>query len=329
MPRALVIGGTRFIGRSTVRELLAHDYDVTIFTRGNRADPFVDEPAVSHVEGDRTNDSAVGAVAESVEPDVVVDCIAYKPREVEAATRIFEDVHAYVYVSSGDAYGVEHLPKREDYTPLEPCTREQATDDSEDSYGARKAEGDRAAFRAAERGVNAMVLRPPIVYGPHDYTDRLRYWIQRIDSFDRVLVPGDGTNVWHRTFVDDVASALRVVAERGDPGEAYNVGDRDIPTMARMIGLIAGGLDTTVERVHASERELSVADLALEDLPLYRSSPHVLSTGKLSDLGWEATPLEESMSTTVEAYLHSPPDSLDAGPNREAEERVLRVLDTL
>ena len=329
MPHALVIGGTRFIGRQTVLELLESDYEVTIFTRGNRTNPFEYDPAVTHVEGDRTNDSALEAVSHSVQPDVVIDCIAYKPREVETATTVFSDVDAYVYVSSGDAYGEEQIPKREGATPLESCSGEQAVDGSQESYGPRKAEGDRTVFRAADRGVNAMSVRPPIVYGPHDYTDRLRYWIQRIDTYDRIVVPGDGTNVWHRVFVEDVARALRVVAEEGVPGEAYNVGDRNIPTLDRLVDLIAGSLGTEIERVYASARELSIADLSPDDVPLYRHTPHVLSTTKVADLGWEATPLEESMQRTVDAYESMIDDDLDAGPSRDAEERLIQVLDTV
>jgi nucleoside-diphosphate-sugar epimerase len=329
MSQALIIGGTRFIGRQTVRELVDHDYDVTIFTRGNRENPFTNESAVSHIHGDRTNDSALERVARSSQPDVVIDCIAYKPREVETATRVFSDADAYVYISSGAAYGTEDIPKREADTPLQPCSTDQAVDDSAETYGARKAEGDRAVFRAADRGVRALSLRPPIVYGPHDYTDRLRYWIQRIDSFDRILVPGDGTNVWHRAFVADVASALRIVAEEGRSGESYNVGDRTIPTLDQLIDLIESARGTTVERVYASERELSIGGLSPTDFPLYRSTPHVLSTAKLSGLGWEGTPVSRSMETTVTAYESASEEGVDAGPERDAEERVLEVLDTM
>lgn len=329
MPHALFIGGTRFLGRYTVEEFFDHGYDITLFTRGTTQNPFADDPAVSHIEGDRTNDAALERAAVEVEPDVVVDTVAYKPREVESATQIFADVDAYVYVSSGDAYGEERIPKREDETPLEPCSDEQAVDDSEETYGARKAAGDRAVFRAAERGVNAMVLRPPIVYGPHDYTDRLEYWLARVGSADRIVVPGDGTNIWHRVFVRDVASAIRTIAESGTPGEAYNTGDRDIPTLGRMVELIADVMGTGVEVVEASERELSIADLAPEDFPLYRDPPHVLSTAKLASLGWDSTPLEDAMAETVEAFQSRENPVIEDGPDRADEERVLQVLDTL
>lgn len=327
--RALVIGGTRFIGRHLVEELLDNGYDVTIFNRGNHDNPFAENPAVDHVEGDRKNDSALEAAAESVDPDYVFDCVAYQPRDVRAATEIFADVEGYVYISSGSSYGAEHIPKREDETPLNECTPEQATDDSIETYGPRKAEGDRAVFAAAEEGVAAMAVRPTVVYGPFDYTERLDYWIDRVNEHERVVIPGDGDLLWHRAYVEDVASALRIVAESGEPGRAYNVGDRRLVTHAELVERIADALGTSVEAVPANERELAAGELELSDFPLYRPSPHVLDTNRLSALGWESTDLTTAMERTVAEHLDSDRDGRDLGPDRDAEKQVLDVLDTL
>ncbi|MFC4439263.1 MULTISPECIES: NAD-dependent epimerase/dehydratase family protein [Natrialbaceae] len=328
MDDALVIGGTRFIGRHLVEELLEYGYDVTIFNRGNHENPFADDDRVRRIEGDRTNDSALEAAASEADPDAVFDCVAYYPKDVQAATRIFDDCEAYVYISSGAAYANEEIPKREGETPLESYTTEQAVDDSGETYGPRKAEGDRAVFAAAERGVNAMAVRPCIVYGPRDYTERLDFWIDRVNRFDRVVVPGDGTNVWHRAYVEDVASALRIVAERGNAGEAYNVGDRRLVTLEEMVDVIAAELDTTVDVVTAGPRELEAGEIEPDDYVLYREYPHVLSTAKLADLGWESTPLEEAMARSVADFLESDRDGSDYDPGRENEERVLGILDT-
>ncbi len=327
--RALVIGGTRFIGRHLVEELLAHGYDVTIFNRGNHENPFADDDRVDHVEGDRTNESALEAAAMEVDPDHVHDVVAYKPKDVRAATEIFSDVDAYVYVSSGGAYGAEHVPKREGETPLSECTPEQATDRSPETYGPRKAEGDRAVFAAADRGVNALSVRPTVVYGPHDYTQRLDYWIDRVNSHDRVVIPGDGDLLWHRVYVEDVAAAMRIVAESREPGRAYNVGDRRLLTHAELVDRLADALDADVEAVPANERELAAGDLAPGDFPLYREHPHVLATGRLAALGWESTPLGTAIERTVAEHLDSDRDGREYGPDREDERRVLDVLDTV
>lgn len=326
---ALVIGGTRFIGRHTVTDLLENGYRVTTLTRGNREDPFADEERVSHVEGDRTNDRDLEAAKLSVDPDVVIDCVAYHPADVETATEIFADVDGYVYVSSGAAYAAEHVPKREGETPLEACSPEQAVDESGATYGNRKAAGDRAVFTAAEAGVNATSVRPCIVYGPHDYTERLDYWIDRVLTHDRVVVPGDGDNLWHRAYVEDVARALRIVAERGEPGTAYNVGDRRALTLEETLETIADIADTEVTVVPAGADALAAGGLEPTDFTLYREYPHLLDTCALADLGWESTSVDEAMARSVADHRESDRDGSEWDPGREAEERVLGVKETL
>jgi nucleoside-diphosphate-sugar epimerase len=329
MTRALIVGGTRFVGRHTVSEFIDAGYDVTLFNRGNHENPFADEDRVEHVEGDRTVEGEIKRAAVEVDPDVVVDCVAYHPRDVRVACEAFADAEAYVYVSSGAAYGAGRIPKREDETPLERCSTEQAVDDADATYGPRKAEGDRAIREAAERGVNATSVRPPVVYGPHDYTERFDYWIDRVERHDRVVVPGDGTNLWHLVYVEDVASALRTVAEEGEPGEAYNVGDGHAPTLGEWVERIADACGTEVDTVFAGPRELGAADLELTDFPLYRPYPHLLSTAKLRSLGWRPTDHETALAATVADHRDSGRTGRENGPDREVEERVLSILDTV
>lgn len=326
--RALVVGGTRFIGRHLVTELLDAEYQVTLLNRGTRENPFADHPDVEHVQGDRRSGATLDNANEAVDPDIVVDCVAYFPGEVRMATRAFSDADAYVYISSGSAYGPDRIPKREDETPLESCTDAQAVDDSAATYGPRKAEGDRAVFEAAAAGVRAMSVRPTIVYGQHDYTGRFQYWVDRVRERERVLVPGDGTNIHHLVAVENVARAIRTVAEAGEAGEAYNVGDREVLTLGGVVETIAEALDTDVELVPAGERELQAAsdgDLSLTDFPLYNPDPHILSTEKLADLGWDPLSPAEAIERAV-AWEGDP--ERDPGPDETAVERVLGRLDT-
>ena len=323
---ALVVGGTRFIGRYTVEEFLDQGYGVTITNRGNHDNPFADDDRVEHVQGDRTVTEDLEAAREAADPDVVVDCVAYKPREVRAATGVFADVDAYVYVSSGASYGVEEVPKREGETGLESCTDEQAVDESYDSYGPRKAEGDREVFAAAERGVNATSVRPTIVYGPHDYTGRFDYWVDRVTGADRVLVPGDGDSLWHLASVWSVARALRTVAEEGTPGEAYNVGDRRLFPLEEFVERVAAAAGTEVEVVTASPRELEAAGVDPDAIPFYRRYPHVLDTERLHTLGWDPVPAGEAVERTVTAALEAGPDPTGAAPDRADERAALEAV---
>jgi len=324
---ALFLGGTRFIGRHTVSEFRDAGYDVTIVSRGEHENPFTGDDGVDHLRGDRDDESTLDAAADR-DPDVVVDLVAYHPHQVRETTRAFADAR-YVYVSSGGAYGAEEIPKREGETALESCTESQATDDSRESYGPRKAEGDREVFAAADRGVHATSVRPTVVYGPHDYSHRFDYWVQRVANYDRVLVPGDGSSLWHLAYVGSVARALRTVAENGAPGQAYNVGDWTLHTLEGIIEVIADELDETVELVTAGERELAAGGLEPTDFPLYRETPHVLDTHRLRSLGWEPISPSEGIAETVAASPATDATSAERGPERADEKRVLGVLETV
>lgn len=351
MTSALVIGGTGFIGRHTVENLIDHGYRVTSISRSNPDFSFSKPEAVIHISTDRADEARIRELATQIEPEFVIDCAAFHPRDVEIAVEAFADADAYVYVSSGGAYSRQEIPKREDETLLHDCSVEQATDDTMASYGPRKAEADRIARTTDNRGIIGTSVRPSVLYGPESIASQEidptelgpswieglpinqtlhDYWIDRVDRYDRIVVPGDGTAIWHRSYVEDVADALRLVAEQGIPGEAYNVGDRRVCTLEDVIELIAAVLDTAVELVYASRRELAEYDLEPADFILYHHPatgyPHIHETCKIRRLGWESTTVEEAMSRTVEEridYLRNQPD---APPNREAEERLLAQL---
>jgi nucleoside-diphosphate-sugar epimerase len=323
MDTALVVGGTRFIGRHLTEELLDSDYEVTLFNRGTRENPFADVADVSQYTGDRKSGAALKEAKEAVDPELVVDCVAYYPGEVDMAVDVFDDVEAYVYISSGAAYAPDTIPKREDETELRSCSEDEAVDDSPETYGARKAEGDRIVFEAAEEGVNAMSVRPTIVYGPYDYTGRYKYWVDRIEAHDRVLVPGDGTNIHHLVSVYNTVRAIRQVGEAGVPGEAYNAGDHRVLTLEELLDTTADAVDADPEFVTVNDRELAAGDLEPTDFPLYNPDVHVLSTEKLKAIGWDPVTPAEAIERTVPWDGET---DRDPGPNREQEEQILDSL---
>lgn len=330
MSDALCIGGTRFIGRHTVEELLAHDYSVTTFSRGESGNPFAARDAVTAAHGDRNDRAALEAAREAHAPDYVFDFVGMVPDHVETATEVFADCEAYVYVSSGSAYAQLDVPLREGETPLHEY--DPSADDGDpmaatELYGPRKAACDRAVFDAAAAGVNATAVRPMLVYGPYDYTERLDYWIARVLADDRVLVPGDGGSLLHRAYVEDVARGLRLVAERGTPGEAYNVADRTTGSLADSLERIAAAADTTVEVVTASARELDAHDLAPDDFPLYTAAPAVAAVEKLTALGWDSTPPDTAYERTVAAHRDSDRDGREVGPAPDATRAAVRAFE--
>lgn len=329
---ALIIGGTGFIGRHTVSEFVDHGYEVTMVARGEHENPFTDQAGVWFHRGDRNHRETLEAVRDEVNPTVVVDLCAFYPGQVEVATDVFATVDAYVFVSSAAAYDTDSvsLPTRVT-DPLHACTPEQATDESMATYGPRKAECDRTCFAAADEGINALVVRPVVVYGPGDYTERHDYWFHRVNTYDRILVPGDGDSTFHRVYVGDLAEALRLVAERGEPGGAYNAAERDTAWLDRTIELAAEAMDTEVELVHASARELAAGGLHPEDFPLYRPVPGLVASETLARLGWTSTPLTETFAQTIDEHLQADrtgenPPLHDFGVDREIETELIEVL---
>ena len=357
MSHALVVGATGFVGRHVVWTFLNHGFDVAAASRDTHGFRFT-EPGVEDVTVDRTDPEGLAAVAKRIDPDVVVDCAAFHPEDVRTAIELFDGVDAYVHVSSGAVYRSQEIPKREDETPLHGCTPAQAADDSMASYGPRKAEGDRIVAAAADRGIAATSVRPTVVYGPQvteEWADEANgtapwvddipaswardvpgiqshhdYWIDRIRRSDRVIVPGDGTAIWHRAYVEDVAEAIRTVADRGRPGEAYNVGDRRVCTLSDVVDLIADALDTEIEVVHVSREDLAGVGLSPGDVPLYHHPmtgyPHVLETCKLASLGWESTGVVRAIERTVAESLRSDRRGPVDEHRREAEARLIAHL---
>lgn len=351
MTSALVIGGPGFLGRHTVENLIDHDYRVTSISRSNPDVSYSKPDAVTQITADRTDETRIRELATQIKPDYIIDCAAFYPRDVEVAVEAFSDADAYVYVSSGGAYSRQEIPKREDETPLHDCSIDQATDDTMDSYGPRKAEGDRIARATDNGGITGTSVRPSVLYGPESVTSQEveptergpawieglpinqtlhDNWINRVDRYERIVVPGDGTAIWHRSYVEDVADALRIVAEQGTPGEAYNVGDRRVCTLGDVIGMIADVLDTPIDLVYASRRELAEHTLEPAEFMLYHHPatgyPHIHETCKIRRLGWESTTVEEAMRRTVEERIEYLRDQTDVPPNREAEERLLAEL---
>jgi DNA-binding transcriptional LysR family regulator len=100
--------------------------------------------------------------------------------------------------------------------------------------------------------------------------------------------------------------------------------------MEDVIDLIADALETSVEVVHASERELADVGLDPDEFVLYHHLgsryPHVLDTCKLAGLEWKSTPVEQSIALTVEECIASGRDGSTFGPGRDAEERLLDAI---
>jgi 2'-hydroxyisoflavone reductase len=178
--KLLVLGGTRFLGRAVVETAQDHGHDVTLFNRGQTNPELFRE--AEKIRGDREQD--VSALAQR-RWDAAVDMATFLPRVVRLSVDALRDcVDRYVYVSSISAYADLSAP------PIEGAAVAQLDDpetESIESYGALKAACERIVTDAV--GERALVIRPGLIVGPHDPTDRFTYWPRRIAQGGPVLAP--------------------------------------------------------------------------------------------------------------------------------------------
>jgi 2'-hydroxyisoflavone reductase len=174
--RILILGGTRFLGRHVVGEALRRGHAVTTFTRGNL--PVIANRDVVPLAGNRDPDIAPGLAALAVGRwDAVVDTSGYVPRIVDASASLLADrVGRYLFVSSVSVYADADRPGV-DETGSVATLADPATEDVVPNYGALK-----AACEAAVRtvyGEGATIVRPGLIVGAGDGSDRFGYWVAR------------------------------------------------------------------------------------------------------------------------------------------------------
>ena len=174
--KLLVLGGTRFLGRHIVDVALSRGHDVTVFTRGKNAVPW--GPRVTALVGDRDPAIAPGLSAlERRSFDAVVDTSGYVPRVVGASAASLEPrVARYLFVSSLSVYAHTDRPGLDESAPVA-VLADPSTKDVPAHYGALKAACEAAVTQTF--GGRATHVRPGLIVGPYDATDRFGYWVAR------------------------------------------------------------------------------------------------------------------------------------------------------
>jgi 2'-hydroxyisoflavone reductase len=202
--RLLVLGGTRFVGRALVEAAIIRGHQVTLFNRGMTNRELF--PDVEKIRGDRTHDLSPLADREW---DAVVDVAAYVPRDAERAADALRDVVGrYVLVSSVSVYADQSVRQHEN-APV--VALGDPEDTSPESYGARKAMCERIVNERLGR--SATVVRPGLIVGPCDSTDRFSYWPKRMALGGRVLAPGCPADPLQFIDVRDLAGFLLRLVE--------------------------------------------------------------------------------------------------------------------
>jgi nucleoside-diphosphate-sugar epimerase len=320
--RIVVLGGTRFIGKAIVAELVTHGHRVLVVHRGQTEPPGLHR-SVEHLHVSRAELHDREYRLQAWLPDAAVDCLAMSRADATAALAALPQGIRLVVLSSQDVYRAfgsvwagqvtdpvpldETSPVREGPAPA--ATGADPAADKlhvEDEYLARR----------------ATVLRLPMVYGEDDYQRREEFVLRRVRAGRHQIPIGEGTFLWSRVHVADAAAAVRQALESDvilAGGHLYNVAERQTASVelwARQILAAAGTSD--VELVHVPD------GFVPDDLRITRRvRQHLLvSSARIrADLGWSDSDPDQALEQSVKWHLANPPDN--ASPDFAADDAAL------
>ena len=218
--KLLVLGGTGFLGPHFVEAARKHGHTLTLFNRGKtNPDKFSGEQFndIEQLHGDRKSD--MKALQGERQWDAVLDTSAYLPADVTRSAQLLAArVKQYVLVSTISVYARNDAPADEN-APLATLADPTVTEVTGETYGGLKALCERAAER--ELPGRTTVVRPGLIVGPGDNSDRFTYWPARADRGGEILAPGSAADPTQFIDVRDLAGFLLTTIERGRFG-IYN-----------------------------------------------------------------------------------------------------------
>jgi 2'-hydroxyisoflavone reductase len=241
--KILIVGGTIFLGRRLVEAALARGHEITTFSRG-RHNPGI-HPNVEALMGDRNGD--VSALR-GRHWDAVIDTCGYVPgsvsRILDALDR--DRVVHYTFVSSVSVYAELRAAGSDESEPVATITAEQLKEAEQVPTGARATARTYGAMygalkalceRAVERSMPGRVMnvRPGLIVGPDDYSDRFTYWVRRVAQGGEVLAPGRPERRVRVIDARDLAEWLIRMAEARTAGVFNATGAEDQLTFGGML----------------------------------------------------------------------------------------------
>jgi 2'-hydroxyisoflavone reductase len=213
--RMLVLGGTRFIGLHMTALALERGHQVTFFNRGKtKTDRF---PEIERIKGDRNGE--IDGLKDR-DWDVVIDNSGYVPRHVKLSAELLAPrVKQYVFVSSISVYPNFSVP-RDESSPVGKLSDESIEKVDGDTYGPLKALCEQAAERALPG--RTTIIRPGLIVGPDDNTDRFTYWPARAARGGEFIAPGSPQDPFQIIDARDLAAFTLNAVENHHTG-VYNL----------------------------------------------------------------------------------------------------------
>lgn len=227
--RILILGGTGFLGPAQVEYALSRGHTLTLFNRG-RTNPEL-FPDVEQLRGDRNGDLKA---LEGRSWDAVIDNPATLPRWVRDSAQLLKDsCERYLFVSSISVYAGFAQIGMDESAPvgtLDDSTTEQVNGLT---YGPLKALAEQEAERAFPG--RATIVRPGLIVGPGDRSDRFTYWPARIDKGGEVLAPGEPTDPVQIVDVRDLGAWMVRLLEDGVGGVLNATGPASPLSIAELL----------------------------------------------------------------------------------------------
>lgn len=255
----LVIGGSRFLGRFVVEEALRRGHQVTVFNRGQHNDIF-EEQSVEMLMGDRKQDLSL---LHHRSWDAVVDTCAYFPGDVTTLLNVVKsNIKHYTMISSISVY--------QDWVPLgidenyntptlsEEKLQELLNDPTVTLPGAYYGHLKRMCEMEADRLMPGQVLnvRPGLIVGPYDESDRLTYWVRRVCEGGKVLAPEVPEQQIQWIDVRDLANWILHGIEQQLTGIYHATGPAEPLTMERFLDACRRVTNSDAQWIWADEQFL-------------------------------------------------------------------------
>ena len=316
----LILGGTVFVGRAIAEAALKNGHQVSVFHRGTKGTGIV--PGATDILGDR--DGGLAALGDT-QWDVVVDSCGYFPRVVKDACDYLKDkTKRFVFISTISVYEEDGQGGLREPKPTERLTTEEVNGET---YGPLKLECEEDVREVF--GDRATIIRPGIIAGPHDPTNRFPYWVGRMAAGEKLLVPS-------------VEEASLQLIDAGDLGAftvkcmEENLSDTyDTPgpfmTFGTMIKTIHD-LYPNAQLCWKTEEELADKAVLWKDLPLALPKSNTgalmrIDPTKALQAGLVFTPLEVTAQNT-QHWLATDPEAgtFKYGMTRERELELLTEL---
>jgi nucleoside-diphosphate-sugar epimerase len=261
--RVIVLGGTRFIGRAVVAELVAAGHEVLIVHRGEH-EP-VGLPDVPHLHAHRRELPRHSAELRAFRPDAFIDMSAMTGSDATAALGALPADVRLVAVSSIDVYRAFASVWAGIVTDAVPLSESSPVRDGPppdrayvmEGYEYDPAEAENLDVEAAYLASGATVCRLPMVYGPHDYKHREEFVLRRVRARRRQMPIGSGAFLWSRGYAPELARGIRLAVEQPvAAGEVFNLCEPQCAPLRLWIEQIVAATDAELELVHVPDRVL-------------------------------------------------------------------------